>query len=70
VRKVNKIPENKELELASIDPKLDRLYREHAIAVALSSQIPQLQNNPEVEIEPERDLEPVDECSSTFADLE
>lgn len=67
---MNEIQENKELELASIDPKLDRLYREHAIAVALSSQIPQLQHNPEVEIEPERDLELVDECSSTFADLE
>ena len=67
---MNKIPENKELELASIDPTLDRLYREHAIAVALNSQILQLQHNPEVEIELERDLEPVDECSSTFADLE
>ncbi len=67
---MNNIPENKELELASVDPELDRLYREHAIAAGLTAtQITQVANYPEPDKEPDHDLEPLDECSSTFSGL-
>ena len=63
------ISENRVSELGTVDPELDRLYREHAIAVALSAQFPQPPNNEEVEREPNH-LEPLNECSSTFSELE
>jgi len=67
---VSNIPKNKELELALVDPELDRLYREHAIAVGLTAtQITQVSNYPEPDKEPDHDLEPLDECSSTFSGL-
>ena len=64
------IPEDKTLPVSSIDPELDRLYREHAIAVGLTTmQITQVSNYPEPDKEPDHDLEPLDECSSTFSGL-
>ena len=63
------IPENKEFQLSLIDPELDRMYREHAIAVAITHQILQQPRNVEVEGEPNQHPELLDECPSTFAKL-
>lgn len=68
--KVANIPEDKMLPVSSIDPELDRLYREHAIAVGFAvTQITQMPSYPEPDKEPDHDLEPLDECSSTFSGL-
>jgi len=67
---MNRIPGNNQIELVSIDPELDRLYREHAIAVALCAHIQQPQSSPDVEVEPKPAVKPLDECSSTFGHLE
>jgi hypothetical protein len=66
---MNSVPSINDRELMSLDPELDRLYREHALAVALCGQIPQPENAQEIEREPKRSIRPLDECSSTFAVL-
>jgi len=67
---VNNTPTNKELELTLVDPELDRLYREHAIAVGLTIiQISRVDNYPESDKESNHDLESIEECSSTFSGL-
>ncbi len=50
------ISENRVSEFGTVDPELDRLYREHAIAVALSAKFPQPSNNEEILEELEEDL--------------
>lgn len=70
MRSVDNILENKELELTSVDPELDRLYREHAIAVGLTAMQPtQVPNHPELDKETDHDQDPIEECSSTFSGL-
>ncbi len=66
---MNTSPENNQVELVSVDPELDRLYREHSIAAALAGQITQPKNNPNTEEEPQRGFEPTEDFSSTFAEL-
>lgn len=63
--------ENTCLELVSIDPELERLYREHAIAAALNGQISQPQINPDLlkEVDHNLEIEPIDDFSSTFPKL-
>jgi hypothetical protein len=67
---VTNIPENKEFRLPLIDPELERIYREHAIAVAITTQVLQQPGNVKVEGEPNQFPELLGECSSTFAKLE
>ncbi len=68
--RVTNIPENKEFQLPLIDPELDRMYREHAVAVAITTQVLQQPGNVKVEEDPNQLPEPFGECSSTFAKLE
>lgn len=51
----------------SVDPELDRLYREHAIATSLS-----LPTSQQIDIEEEENHNELDSfanCKSTFSDL-
>jgi len=64
-------PENKALELLLIDPELDRMYREQAIAVraAIGGFPSQLSDDVPVETEPKREVRPVETSSSSFGGL-
>jgi len=67
---LNDINTNKMVELTLVDPELDRLYREHAIAVGLTVvQITQAVNYQEPDKDTNHDLETIEECSSTFSGL-
>lgn len=59
------VSDNESLKFPFIDPELDRLYREHAIAASLIVQTPPMVEQTEEEKEISN-LEPLDKCSSTF----
>ena len=63
---MNDVPKNNQLEMTSIDPELDRLYREHAIAVAITSQSTPVSIESESHKDNEKHIEQVENLSSTF----
>ncbi len=65
------VSDNNTITNKSIDPELDRLYREHALAVALTMPTGQQleQNDSGGEREIEHPLESIEDCQSTFGEL-
>ena len=67
---MSNIQENNQLEMTTIDPELDRLYREHAIAAAITTQTTPISIESESQKEIDKHLEPLDNLPSTFGGLE
>jgi hypothetical protein len=65
------VSDNSAITHMTVDPELDRLYRECALSVALTMPIEQQleQNDSGGEGELEHPLEAIEDCQSTFGEL-